>query len=231
MVGGRKLPVWIAGGVVVALAAFVYLLFFRGDSVAPVRLSEGSGAAIDDPVGTWEVVEGPNTFAGYRVREKLARLPAQSDAVGKTPDVTGSFQVSRAAGAFRISDVEIEADLTTVRSDSDRRDQRMREMGLETDRYPRATFAAQGPVRIGAEAIDGRETKLDLDGALTIHGVTKRVTVPIQAKVVGDEIEVVGSLTFPMADFSITPPSIANIVSVEPDGTMEFKVRFAMSAA
>jgi hypothetical protein len=34
-----------------------------------------------------------------------------------------------------------------------------------------------------------------------------------------------------MADFSITPPSIANIVSVEPDGTMEFKVRFAMSAA
>jgi hypothetical protein len=61
--------------------------------------------------------------------------------------------------------------------------------------------------------------------------VAARVTIPVEAKVVGDEIEVVGSLTFPMADLAITPPDIANIVSVEPSGTMEFKLRFAKRAA
>lgn len=229
MAAGSKRAPLIGGALVVLLAAFaaVYLIFFRGDAEAPLELSEGTSGAIGDPVGTWSVVQGPDTVAGYRVREKLARLPAQSDAVGNTGDVTGSMRVERTADGYAIHDVAVEADLTTVRSDSDRRDERMRTMGLETDRFPTASFAAAGPVEVPASVVDGGEFAVDLAGDLTIHGTTKRVTIPLRGQVVGEQIEVVGSLTFPMAEFGITPPDIAGIVSVEDTGTMEFKLRLA----
>ena len=37
--------------------------------------------------------------AGYRVREQLANLPAESDAVGRTSDVTGSITLEAAGEA------------------------------------------------------------------------------------------------------------------------------------
>ena len=44
-----------------------------------------------DVAGTWTVTGGSQ--AGYRVREQLANLPAESDAVGRTSDVTGSITI------------------------------------------------------------------------------------------------------------------------------------------
>lgn len=234
MAGAKKGLTWVAGGLVVVVVAFavVYLVFFRGDNKAPVSLSKSdSKTSVGDPVGTWQVIKGDNTYAGYRVREKLAKLPAQSDAVGQTPDVTGSMNVQRTAEGYSISDVKVEANLQTLKSDEEKRDKKIQEIGLQTDQYPKATFVAAGPVSVPAEAINGQETKVDMEGDLTIHGVTKKVTIPIQAKVVGDQIEVVGSLTFPMSDYSIEPPSIQPFVQVEPQGTMEFKVRLAKTSA
>jgi polyisoprenoid-binding protein YceI len=234
MAGAKKGLTWVAGGLVLAVVAFaaVYFAFFRGDSKAPVSLSDsGSEASVGDPVGTWAVVKGDNTWAGYRVREKLAELPAQSDAVGQTLDVTGSMKVARTAEGYSISDIRVEANLQALKSDKDKRDQKIHTIGLQTDQYPKATFASAGPVSVPASAIAGDETKMDVQGDLTIHGVTKRVTIPLQAKVVGDQIEVIGSLAFPMSDYAIDPPNIPPFVTVQPEGTMEFKVRLAKSSA
>ena len=232
--GGKKGLAWVGGGLLLVVVAFaaVYLAFFRGTHKAPVRLStsDPSQAAVGDPVGTWQVVKGDNTFAGYRVREKLAKLPAQSDAVGQTRDVTGSMKVQRTAEGYTISDLKVEANLQTLESDESRRDAKVKTMGLQTDQYPTGTFVSPEPVFVPAAAIAGNETKMDLQGDLTLHGVTRRVTIPVQAKVVGSEIEVVGSLTFPMSDYSIEPPSIPPFVQVEPQGTMEFKVRLTKAA-
>ncbi|HEY8201617.1 MAG TPA: YceI family protein [Actinomycetota bacterium] len=235
MAGAKKRLVWVGGGLLLVVAAFVvvYFTFFRGDNKAPVSLSTtdspkgsaGSEASVGDPAGTWQVVKGDNTFAGYRVREKLAKFPAQTDAVGQTHDVIGSMKVQRTAEGYTISGLQMEANLQTLKSNEKKRDQKIRTIGLQTDQYPKATFVAAGPVSVPAAALAGPEMKMDLQGDLTVHGVTKRVTIPVQAKVAGDQIEVVGSLTFPMSDFSIEPPSIPPFVQVEPQGTMEFKVR------
>ena len=99
---------------------FVYDNVFRGDDVAPLALptataptatgsgtsnvpvaaSASDGAGATDPAtvdgavaGTWTVVEGSE--AGYRVREQLANLPAESDAVGRTSSVSGPSRSSR----------------------------------------------------------------------------------------------------------------------------------------
>ena len=231
MAGAKKGLIWVGGGLLVVVAAFavVYFAFFRGDNKAPVSLSttDSPKGSVGDPAGTWQVVKGDNTFAGYRVREKLAKFPAQTDAVGQTHDVTGSMKVQRTAEGYTISEVQMEANLQTLKSNENKRDQKIRTIGLQTNQYPKATFVAAGPASVPASALAGSQTQMDLPGDLTVHGVTKRVTIPVQAKVVGDQIEVVGSLTFPMSDFSIEPPSIPPFVQVEPQGTMEFKVRLA----
>src|SRR5262245_58303769 len=52
-------------------------------SSAPSTGSAGTG----DVAGTWNIAAG--SLAGYRVREQLANLPAESDAVGRTDQLTG----------------------------------------------------------------------------------------------------------------------------------------------
>src|SRR5262245_37644776 len=114
----RKLLIALGVVVVVLVGGFIalYLAFFNNDSPPPLTLSTGTtaaaGATTSDPppdgtsapattaatpvspdslAGTWNVAEG--SIAGYRVREKLAQLPAKSDAVGRTQDVTGTVTI------------------------------------------------------------------------------------------------------------------------------------------
>ena len=105
------------------------------------------------------------------MREKLAFLPAKNDAVGRTSDITGSAESTD--DTFTKADFEI--DLTTLTSDQDRRDQRIREIGVESDRFPTAKFSLTKPLALG-------ESKVDATGDLTLHGVTKRVTIPLEVR-------------------------------------------------
>ncbi len=206
-----------------------YLIFFTPEAPAPVRLKDpedqeptSSRAERFDPVGRWAVQDGSE--AGYRVREKLARLPAPSDAVGRTTKVTGDFILSGGNGKYAVSDINVEVDMTSLTSDSPRRDNALRDRGLETDRFPTATFISQGPVELPEDIGSGEPMDLMLDGDLTIHGVTRQVSIPVEAQFDSGTIEVVGSLTIPMADFGIEPPNVANIVTVQPTGTLEFRL-------
>lgn len=215
-----------AGLILVAAALFagVYFLFFNGDSPPPLKLSPKNGEAPSSALaGTWAPDSGE---AGYRVREKLAFLPAQSDAVGRTKSVTGTFSLADTGSKLTARNVSMQVDVTTLTSNEARRDNRIRTSGLETDRFPSATFVADGPIDVPSSARNGTTVTVTAHGALTLHGVTKDVDIPIQARAQGNTIELVGSYKFPMSQFDIAPPSIAGFVSVESDATMEFKLVF-----
>ena len=205
---------------VLGVAAFagIYFLFFNEDAPPEFELTQSDeqsdAGTASDIGGTWTVAEGSE--AGYRVREKLANLPAQSDAVGRTADVTGAVVIDGTSA----SAASFEVDLATLTSDEDRRDNRVRE-ALQTDQFPTATFELTSPIDLDASATSAR---VEAAGDLTIHGVTKSVTIPIEAARDGEQLELVGSITFPMADYGITPPSIGGFVSVEPDATLEFRI-------
>lgn len=245
--------VFIAVGVLVVVLVggliALYLAFFNNDSPPPLTLSTGTtvagsattGASTDGTtapsttaaasvspdslVGTWSAAEG--SIAGYRVREKLAQLPAKSDAVGRTQDVAGSVTIEGSSDAFTVTAADLTVDVTTLVSDSDRRDGQIKRRGLETDTYPTATFELTQPVTIPADALAGTAVTVQATGDMTIHGVTKSVTIPLQTQLTGSQIELVGSLTFPMSDFGIDPPTIAGIVDVESDATLEFQLFLA----
>ena len=223
----------VAGLAVVAVAALAgaYFLFFTPEEKDPLTLSQptattaadGTGAVSTGSVaGVWKVASGSE--AGYRVQERLAGLPASSQAVGRTPALTGEVRIEEAAGSFTATEARFEADLTQLRSDDQRRDNRIRTQGLESQRFPKATFVAVEPVTVPGLPPSGQPAKVSAVGDLTVHGVTKRVTIPIEGQLLGQTIELVGSLSFPMSDFGITPPSIANFVTVESQATLEFKL-------
>jgi polyisoprenoid-binding protein YceI len=212
-----------------------YALFFTpatpeelAISESPGTAAEGGESSIGDPTGTWEVV--PGSEAGYRVREKLARLPAPSDAVGRTQAVTGGLTVEPRGEDYAVKDVEVQVDVSKLESDSPRRDNALRTRGLETDRYPLARFVGQQALAIPQTAGRGETVKTTLEGLLTIHNVTKQVSIPVEARLNGDRAEVAGSFTFPMSEFDIEPPNVAGIVTVEPTGTMEFRLVLAKAA-
>jgi polyisoprenoid-binding protein YceI len=195
-------------------------------ATTPASAASTTAPSDGDVAGTWTVTTGSQ--AGYRVREQLAALPAESDAVGRTDQVTGSITLETSGATTTLTAGTITVDTTSLASDESRRDSRLRSEGLETDAYPTATFSLTQPVEIPAAALTGTPSDITLTGDLELHGVKKAVSIPAQAQLVNGTIQVAGSLEFPLSDFDITAPNIGGfIVSIADSGTLEFLVTFS----
>ena len=219
----------------VALFVVAYFALFSRDSPPEFSLqtkgsTENSAAAppAGDPAGTWTVAEGSQ--AGYRVREKLANLPAPSDAVGRTTAVTGQVTIVDEGGSYSARDARFTVDVSQLKSDQDKRDNRIRTMGLETGKYPQATFAAAGPIAIPKAAVNGQAVTVSAEGDMTLHGMTKRITIPLQVQRSGTEIRIVGNYDFSWDDFGMTAPSVPPFVSVTGNPKLEFDLKLSKQA-
>lgn len=190
--------------------------------------SDPSTGGID---GTWKVdtsiasaADSTHSFVGYRVQETLGTIGANT-AVGRTPNVTGSMTISGST----VSDATIEADLTALASDDQRRDGQLRQRGIQTSQFPTATFKLTSPIDLGSVPADGQEISVTAKGQLTLHGVTKDVEIPLKAKLSGDVIAVTGSLPIVFADYGVEAPTSFVVVSIEDHGTMELQLFFTKS--
>jgi polyisoprenoid-binding protein YceI len=67
--------------------------------------------------------------------------------------------------------------------------------------------------------------KVPAQGRLTLHGVTKPVTVQLEARYDGSGIEVAGTAPVVLADFGINAPDTP-VVSVEDHGSFELHLLF-----
>lgn len=160
--------------------------------------------------------------AAYFADEQLARLPLPSTAKGATTDISGEFVVTE-DGFDPDNPATFTVDLRTLKSDEERRDNRVQD-ALETSRFPTATFTATGVEGYDPGAAEGVEQALTLTGTLDIHGVQKEVTWDLKARREGNVITGLATVNFLYADFGITAPNIAGIVSVEDDVTLQVQV-------
>ena len=223
----RRLKTLVAGAVIVPVAAVAvaWTLFFTPDSPPALGLSTQPGdTASVVPTGTWSVGDG--SVAGYRVREKLLRLPASNDGVGRTTAITGGFRLSGDRTALRVEQgMRIDVDVSKLKSDEERRDDHMRTMAIETDLYPTATFVTTSDIVLPTAVTAGGQASVTVVGDLTIHGVTRPVSIPLHAQHAVGRIEIVGSLTFPWDYFEMKRPNLS-YVTVEAEPTLEFRVFF-----
>ena len=76
-------------------------------------------------------------------------------------------------------------------------------------------------------ALSGTSFDITLVGDLTLHGVTRSVSIPARTQLVNGQIQVAGSIAFPLSDYGMTAPNIGGfIVSIADQGTLEFVVVF-----
>ena len=197
-------------------------------STAPPTTAPASTTAVSlaGPAGTWTVDTTIGSFndftsawVGYRVEEVLGNGIGANTAVGRTPLVAGSVELSDDA----LLAVEVTADLRGLRSDKVYRDGRVRR-ALHTDDHPTATFTLVGPVALGDVAGDGMSIEVVAAGTVAINGVAGAVDVAVAATLVGDVVTVVGSFPIVFADHAIEAPSASIVVSVEDHGVVEFQL-------
>lgn len=174
---------------------------------------------VDTAIGSFG--DFSSSFVGYRVDETLAGNEANT-AVGRTPGVTGTLTLDGST----ITSVGISADLTELASDDSRRDGRLREQAIETGRFPQATFTLTEPIDLGSVPADGATFDVTATGELTLHGVTRTISLPLHAVLTGDVVTVTGSVEIAFADYAIEKPTSFLVLSIEDHGIMELQLHF-----
>lgn len=172
--------------------------------------SVGSGGGVE---GIWEVA--PGSVVGYRVKEIL--FGQDNEAVGRTSEVRGSIRIE----GTTVSDGSFTADLTTVRSDEERRDNQFRGRIMDVATYPTATFRLARPIELGSIPPEGRQIEAQATGELTLRGTTRPVSVRVRAQLTGGAIRVAGTIPVVFAEWGIPNPSFGPISTAD-RGEVEF---------
>jgi polyisoprenoid-binding protein YceI len=232
----RRLVKWLLlAAVVVAGLAFAAWWFFLKTDPEPraaikdtpiVTESTVAGQAASGPDGTWTVKPStcslPDCFVGYRVTEKLFANISETEATGRTGNVTGTMTID----GTTVKDVTVTADLRDLQSDNDFRDGRIRSEGLESDKYPEAKFVLSEPITLSAVPTAGETVTAEAKGKFTLHGVTNDVTISLQGRWDGKQVQVVGSMPITFSDYGITAPTAPAVASVDDHGEMEMQLFF-----
>ncbi|MSP21774.1 MAG: YceI family protein [Dehalococcoidia bacterium] len=176
--------------------------------------------ATSAPAGAW-AVEGASSFVGYRINEELARIGANT-VVGRTSGVTG--QLTYNGGA--LTALKVTADMTMLKTNETRRDNFLRQEGLETNKFPQAVFELKEPIAVSVTITEGATLTTTAKGDLTVHGVTRRVEVPVEGKLAGGKLVVVGSVKVALADFAIVKPRVPLVLSIEDNAVVELSLVF-----
>jgi polyisoprenoid-binding protein YceI len=225
----------VAGG-----AGYVY--YFSGLRAAPAQLGlSATPTATANPTttpatpasltGSWTVTTG--SVAGYRIKELFVGQASKHEAVARTSSITGGLTVGGDSSGYQVSSLTFTADLSSLHSvdsvagrDVTQRDGVVSRQ-LDVQQFPTATFVATSatvPAAISSSPVD-----VTVIGKLTIHGVTKDVTVNARAQLAGSKAEIAGNTSIVMTDYGVSPPP-APFVTVDPNLLLEFDI-FLVRAA
>jgi polyisoprenoid-binding protein YceI len=112
--------------------------------------------------------------------------------------------------------------LQGLRSDEERRDAFIKEVTLETDRFPQATF-----VPLATEGLPRRVTgeqgpvSFRLNGELTLHGVTRPASWIVSGSIANDTLTGTATTTIGLQDFGMTPPQVPIVLGVDDQVRLE----------
>lgn len=134
-----------------------------------------------------EVTSGTLSFDGHAT---------VGDFVGTTTAVTG-----RIAGAEEISGVRgwVEAPVRTLTTGDSKRDKDLNK-SMESDKYPNIRFELTGIIPKRGASDDLTAT---LQGALTIHGVSRKVAIPARLQLNGSQARVRSDFPLNLKDYRI----------------------------
>ena len=123
---------------------------------------------------------------------------------GKTNNVTGSVVAD--ATKASAAKVDLSIDLGSLDTGISLRNSEMRNRYLQTPRFPSATFKSvsiDGPDAVSAN----QPVDVKITGDFTLHGVTKRATLPVRVVLLPDNrIHITSQFNVHMPDYDIHVP-------------------------
>ncbi len=173
-----------------------------------------SGVGID---GEWKATA--DSIVGYRVKETL--FGQSTEGVGRTNSVASSMTIA----GTTIEKATFEVDMTTVKSDSDRRDGQFNDRIMETAKFPKATFVLTAPIKLANIPADGEEISVKATGDLTLKGTTKTLVFEMSAKRSGATISTLSNIKIVFDEWGIDNPS-GGPATTGDDGDLEIKLVF-----
>ena len=224
----------IAIGVAVfVLAGAVTMLVLDNTLFAPVEVSTVvpvapalvvSAQQTESTVEETEVVEATNTTdtadatlyridatqseVRYEVGETFFQDNRFALAVGTTQGVAGELLVDFARPSnTQIGDIVV--DVSQFTSDESRRDNFIRNSGLQSAAYPLATFSPQLIEGLPAQVAEGDSLSFTMTGDLTVKDTTRSVTWAVTLQLDGDQIVGSASTQVLMSDFGVGPIQLA----------------------
>ncbi len=123
---------------------------------------------------------------------------------GRTHKVTGGIVADPAHPSA--ASVEVNIDMASLDTGNSLRNREMRELYLETGKYPATKFKS---VSVDAPPSIAPNSPADIKvtGEFTLHGVTKRMTIPVRVVLIPDgRIHATSSFNVHMTDFGINVP-------------------------
>lgn len=188
-----------------------------------------TGLPEPEPVTRIFVIVPDKTTAQYSIDEVfLNENNRLNTAVGKTNQVQGSLVLNftnpaaSQLGTFTV-------DISTLRSDSSRRDRAIRERWLESARYPLATFVAREIRNFPPDPKEGEPISFQIVGDLTLKQTTREQVWDVTATLNGDILTGTATTFLLLADYNIPVPELLGILRVT-DG-LKATLEFTMAAA
>ena len=92
---------------------------------------------------------------------------------------------------------------------------------LDVEHYPTITFTTTSIV---IKANQGTTVDAMVTGRLTLHNVTRSITVPVAARIEGQTLIATGRFALKQTDYGIEPVSVGGVVSVKDTVNISFTI-------
>jgi polyisoprenoid-binding protein YceI len=177
------------------------------------------------PAAPIRFVIGPaGNEARYRVREQLVGVDLPNDAIGVTHDVTGRI-LAFDDGRVVLDSSRIVVNVTTLKSDKDRRDGFIKRRTLETEKFPTVELVPTS-VRGFTTLPAGGSATFEMLGDLTVHGVTRPSVWKVTAQHNGGDITGTATTAFTFKDVGLDQPRVPVVLSVADTIKLEYDFHF-----
>lgn len=153
-------------------------------------------------------IDAAQSEVRYEVGETFFQDNRFALAVGTTQGIAGELLVDFAQPLnTQIGDIVI--DVSQFTSDESRRDNFIRNSGLQSAAYPLATFSPTSIDGLPAQVAETNNLSFTMTGELTVKNVTRNVTWDVTLNLDGDQIVGTASTEILMSDYGVGPIQLA----------------------
>lgn len=204
------------------LAGLLLLPLTTAGQKNPKKAPASPSAPTKPPAKTYTIIPAESSFTVFVGKAGALSFLAHDHNIA-VRSFSGRVVVPEAGAAQGSLELDVDARSLTLLdkiSDKDRAEitKSMNDIVLESGKFPKITFRSTGISNVSG-------TSVTVNGDLTLHGVTKRIAVPVTISATPQQLRATGKFILKQTDFGIAPYSAAaGSIKVKNEVILNFNV-------